>query len=60
MAFDPQFEELLKAVQDATDAGIRNTGVDVRLCDVGASVEEVMESYECTIEGTTYPVKCIR
>ncbi|GMH90112.1 hypothetical protein TL16_g11669, partial [Triparma laevis f. inornata] len=60
VAFDPQFEDLLKAVQDATETGISNTGVDVRLCDVGAAVEEVMESYECTIEGTTYPVKCIR
>jgi len=60
VSHDPQFDDLLKAVKDATDTGIRNAGVDVRLCDVGAAIEEVMESYEVTIEGTTYPVKCIR
>ena len=60
IAFDPQFDDLLMAVKDATDTGIRNTGVDVRLCDVGAAICEVMESYEVTIDGTTYPVKSIR
>mmetsp|Transcript_10944 Transcript_10944/g.22473 ORF Transcript_10944/g.22473 Transcript_10944/m.22473 type:complete len:432 (+) Transcript_10944:1-1296(+) len=60
VAFDHKYDNLLKAVQEATDAGIRNAGVDVRLCDVGAAVEEVMESYEVEIDGVTYPVKCIR
>jgi hypothetical protein len=32
-------------------------GIDVRLCDVGAAIQEVMESYECEIDGKTYPVK---
>ena len=60
VAFDHKYDNLLKAVQEATDAGIRNAGVDVRLCDVGAAVEEVMESYEVELDGVTYPVKCIR
>mgnify|MGYP006084566559 CR=1 FL=1 len=60
VAFDPQFDPLLEAVKDATNTGISNTGVDVRLCDVGASVEEVMESYEVEINGKMLPVKCIR
>ena len=60
VSFDPQYDDLLTAVQDATETGIRNAGVDVRLCDVGAAIEEVMESYEVTIDGTIYPVKCIR
>jgi methionyl aminopeptidase len=30
------------------------------MCDIGAAIQEVMESYEVTIGGTTYPVKSIR
>jgi hypothetical protein len=36
------------------------SGIDVRLCDVGEAIQEVMESYEVTIEGKTYPVKSVR
>jgi methionyl aminopeptidase len=28
----------------------------VRLCDVGAAVQEVMESYEVELDGKTYQV----
>jgi methionyl aminopeptidase len=30
-----RYDELLKAVKDATDTGIRTAGIDVRLCDIG-------------------------
>lgn len=36
------------------------SGIDVRLCDVGAAIQEVMESYEVTIGGKTFPVKSVR
>ncbi|KAJ1341376.1 hypothetical protein BSLG_004106 [Batrachochytrium salamandrivorans] len=39
---------------------LRESGIDVRLCDVGAAVQEVMESYEVEIDGKTYQVKPIR
>jgi len=58
--FDPQFDKLLEAVKDATNTGIKAAGVDVRLCDIGEQIQEVMESYEVTINGKTYPVKPIR
>lgn len=32
----------------------------MRLCDVGEAIQEVMESYEVTINGKTYPVKSVR
>jgi methionyl aminopeptidase len=32
----------------------------VRVCDIGAAIQEVMESYEVEIKGQTYPVKAIR
>ncbi|KAL0322805.1 UNVERIFIED_CONTAM: Methionine aminopeptidase 2B [Sesamum angustifolium] len=31
---------------EATNTGIKEAGIDVRLCDVGAAIQEVMESYE--------------
>lgn len=32
-------------------------GIDVRLCDVGETIQEVMESYEVEIDGKTYQGK---
>ena len=46
VAFNPRYDPLLKAVSDATNAGIAEAGIDVRLGDVGAAIQEVMESYE--------------
>ena len=30
------------------------------MCDIGAAIQEAMESYEVEIKGQTFPVKCIR
>jgi methionyl aminopeptidase len=57
---NPKYEKLLEAVRAATEAGIQTAGIDVRLCDVGEAVQEVMESYEVEIDGKTYPVKVVR
>lgn len=32
-------------------------GIDVRLCDIGESIQEVMESYEVELDGKTYQGK---
>ncbi|KAI5837532.1 peptidase M24, structural domain-containing protein [Morchella snyderi] len=60
MTFDPVYDNLLAAVKDATNAGIREAGIDVRMCDIGAAIQEVMESYEVEIGGQTHQVKPIR
>ncbi|KAK7200117.1 metallo-peptidase, Clan MG, Family M24 [Novymonas esmeraldas] len=60
VAFNPMFNPLLEAVRAATNEGIKQAGIDVRLCDVGAAIEEVMESHEVEINGKVFPVKCIR
>eukprot|EP00804_Cyclotella_cryptica_P028813 CCRYP_020145-RC/>CCRYP_020145-RC protein AED:0.11 eAED:0.11 QI:405/0.66/0.75/1/0/0.25/4/0/447 len=65
VSFNPRYDPLLEAVKEGTNAGIRAAGIDVRLCDVGESVQEVMESYEVELDGKMYPVKnnhlqCIR
>ncbi|CAH8265909.1 unnamed protein product [Arabidopsis lyrata] len=60
VAFNPMFDPLLAASREATYTGIKEAGVDVRLCDVGAAIQEVMESYEVKINGKGYQVKSIR
>lgn len=60
VAFNPKFDPLLDAVREATNTGIRAAGIDVRLCDVGEAVQEVMESHEIELEGKTHQVKCVR
>ncbi|KAF3933642.1 hypothetical protein ABW20_dc0102232 [Dactylellina cionopaga] len=60
VAFDPTYDNLLAAVKDATNTGVREAGIDVRVCDIGSAIQEVMESYEVEIDGVTYPVKAIR
>lgn len=32
----------------------QEAGIDVRLCDVGEAIQEVMESYEVELDGKTY------
>ncbi len=58
--FHCRYDKLLEAVKDATNTGIREAGIDVRLCDIGAAIQEVMESYEVELDGKTYQVKPIR
>lgn len=60
VAFNPEYDDLLLAVQDATNTGIKEAGIDVRLGDIGAAIQEVMESYEVVIKGKTYPVKSVK
>lgn len=57
---DPRYDNLKKAVQDATNTGVRVAGIDVRLCDIGSEIQEVMESYEVELDGKTYQVKPVR
>lgn len=77
LTFDPVYDNLLAAVKDATNTGVKvripccglykpilmpaqEAGIDVRMCDIGSAIQEVMESYEVEIGGTALPVKCIR
>jgi len=38
----------------------QEAGIDVRMSDIGAAIQEAMESYEVELDGQTHPVKCIR
>jgi len=55
-----KYENLLMSVKDATNTGIKFAGIDVPLCDMGAAIQEVIESYEIEIDGKTYPIKPVR
>ncbi|XP_014556932.1 hypothetical protein COCVIDRAFT_26370 [Bipolaris victoriae FI3] len=60
LTFDPVYDNLINACKAATNAGIKEAGIDVRMSDIGAAIQEVMESYEVEIKGQMLPVKCIR
>ena len=60
VAFNPVFDPLLLAVKDATNEGIKTAGIDVRLCDIGEAIQEVMESHEVEIGNKILPVKSIQ
>lgn len=60
VAFDPQYDNLLTAVREATYTGIKEAGIDVRLTDIGEAIQEVMESYEVEINGETFDVRPCR
>lgn len=60
VAFNPKFDRLLECVKDATWTGINLAGIDVRICDIGEAIQEVMESYEIELDGKTHPIKCVR
>jgi methionyl aminopeptidase len=46
IAFDPIFDPLIQATQDATNAGLRAAGIDVRMGEIGEVIQETIESYE--------------
>ncbi|GAA5924512.1 hypothetical protein JCM10213_004595 [Rhodosporidiobolus nylandii] len=58
--WEPTYDNLLAAVKDATETGVREAGIDVRMGDIGAAIQEAMESYEVEVDGKTHQVKSIR
>ncbi|KAI0081102.1 methionine aminopeptidase 2-like protein [Panus rudis PR-1116 ss-1] len=59
MTFDHTYDKLLEAVKAATNTGIREAGIDVRLGELAGYIQETMESYEVEIDGKLIPVKPI-
>ena len=41
--FNPKFDPLVAAVKEATNTGIKEAGIDVRLCDVGAAIQVLVK-----------------
>ena len=59
ISFNPKYDNLLKAVKEATYHGIKTAGEDVLICEWAKGVGEVMESYDIHINDNTYPIKVI-
>ena len=59
VAFNPVYDPLLLAVKEATNQGIKSAGIGARLGEIGADIQEVMESHELTLGNKTYPVRCV-
>ena len=47
----------LFAIVNLCNSGIQHAGVDARLGDIGAAIQEVMESYEVELNGKTHQVR---
>ena len=61
IAFDPIFDPLIQATQEATNAGIRAAGIDARFGDIGEVIQETIESFEFTDKtGKVIPIKPCR
>eukprot|EP00931_Biecheleriopsis_adriatica_P050504 TRINITY_DN29247_c0_g1_i1.p1 TRINITY_DN29247_c0_g1~~TRINITY_DN29247_c0_g1_i1.p1 ORF type:complete len:494 (+),score=83.76 TRINITY_DN29247_c0_g1_i1:22-1503(+) len=61
LSFDPMHDELMAAVQEATEEGIRNAGPDALVSEIGGCVREVMEAAEVhRPDGKVLPVQVIK
>jgi len=36
---NPRYDNLVNAVREATNTGIKEAGIDVRLCDIGEAIQ---------------------
>ncbi|KAG9314142.1 peptidase M24A methionine aminopeptidase [Chiua virens] len=59
LTFEPTYDNLVEAVRAATNTGIREAGIDVRLGELAGYIQETMESYEVEVDGKVFPVKPI-
>ena len=60
VAFNPIYDNLLLASKEATNTGIKLAGIDARLGEIGAGIQEVLESYEVELNGKNYKIKAIK
>lgn len=57
VCFDPKYEELLKASQEATRRGLEVIGIDMMVCEIGREISEVFNSFEIVLNNRTVPIK---
>ena len=60
IAFNPMYDNLLMASKEGTNTGVKLAGIDARLGEIGAGIQEVIESYEVEIKGKTHKIKAIK
>ena len=60
MTWNPVYDNLLTAVKDATNTGLKEAGIDARISHISGCIQEAMESYEVELNGKTIPIKAVR
>jgi len=60
IAFNPKYDPIIQASKDGTDTGIRAAGIDARFSEIGAAIQEAIESYTIELNGKTFDVKPVR
>ncbi|KAF2095904.1 methionine aminopeptidase 2-like protein [Rhizodiscina lignyota] len=60
VAFNPVYDNLLAAVKAATNAGLKEAGIDARIDHISEEIQDVMESYEVELNQKVFPVKAVR
>merc|ERR1712054_526048 len=60
IAFNPKFDPIIEASKDGTNTGIKAAGIDARFSEIGAEIQEAIESYEIELNGKTHAVKPVR
>jgi methionine aminopeptidase type II len=60
IAFNPKYDRLIEATQEGTNVGIKHAGIDARFTEIGAAIQEVIESYDIELNGKQFDIKAIR
>mmetsp|Transcript_33269 Transcript_33269/g.60983 ORF Transcript_33269/g.60983 Transcript_33269/m.60983 type:complete len:499 (+) Transcript_33269:63-1559(+) len=60
VAFNPKYDPIIAASKDGTNTGIREAGIDARFSDIGAAIQEAIESYEIELNGKVLPIKPVK
>jgi len=60
IAFNPVYDTAIEATQAGTNTGVKEAGIDARFSEIGAAIQETIESYEVELNGTVYPMKPVR
>ncbi len=59
ISFNPVYDNLLTAVKEATQQGIKSIGVDVNIKEWSSEIQETMESYEIELNNKTHKIRAI-
>jgi len=60
IAFNPIYDNLLMASKEGTNTGVKLAGIDARMGEIGAGIQEVIESYEVEIKGKNHKIKSVK
>lgn len=60
VSFNPKYEQILNASKDATETGIKLTGIDVHNYEISTAIKETIESYEYEDNNKIMPIYAVR